>query len=69
MGAFTEFCVQILIAGLRMPGPAQPKPRDFEAFLTLKSAEHDIYPAYKSQITNNSKLFLAKHYWAWNFLY
>ena len=30
-------------------------------FFMLNSAEHEICPASKSQITNNSKFFLAKH--------
>ena len=34
----------------------------------LDSAEHEICPANKSQITNNCKFFLAKHSWAWKFL-
>ena len=34
----------------------------------LNSAEHEICPANKSQIINNSKFFLAKHSWAWKFL-
>ena len=35
----------------------------------LNSAEHEIFPPNKSQITNNCKFFLAKHSWAWKFLY
>ena len=37
-------------------------------FFILNSAEHKICPATKSQITNNCKIFLAKHSWPWNFL-
>ena len=33
----------------------------------LNSAEHEICPANKSQITNNCKFFLAKYSWAWKF--
>ena len=29
--------------------------------IVLNSAEHEICPAYRSQIINNSKLFLATH--------
>ena len=35
--------------------------RDDKTLLQLNTAEHEIYPAHKSQITNNCKLFLAKH--------
>ena len=34
----------------------------------LNSAEYEYFHAYKSQITNNAKLFLTKHSWAWKFL-
>ena len=43
-------------------------PRVYKTFFMLNSAEHEICPAYKSQITNNSKVFPAKHSWARNFL-
>ena len=32
-----------------------------KTFFVLNSAEHEIYPANKSKITNNCKFFLAKH--------
>ena len=38
----------------------------------LKSPEHEICPANKSQITNNCEFFLAKHIqliWAWKEIY
>ena len=35
-------------------------PRGFYTFFLLKSAEHEISPANKSQITNNCKCFPAK---------
>ena len=34
-------------------------PLRFETFFMLNSAEHEIYPANKSQIINTFKLFLA----------
>ena len=37
-------------------------------FFLLNSAEHEICPANKSQITNNCKFFLAKQSWALKFL-
>ena len=37
-------------------------------FFMLNSAEHEFFPANKSQIANNCKFFLAKHSWAWKFL-
>ena len=43
-------------------------PRGYKTFFMLNSAEHEIFPANKSQITNNCKFFLAKHSWAWKFL-
>ena len=43
-------------------------PQDYKTFFMLNSAEHEFCPAYKSQITNNCKFFLAKHSWAWTFL-
>ena len=36
-------------------------PRGYKTFFKLNSAEHEIFPANKSQITNNCKFFLAKH--------
>ena len=35
--------------------------RGQKTFFMVDSAEHEICSAYKSQITNNCKLFLAKH--------
>ena len=43
-------------------------PLVYKTFFMLNSAEHDIFPANESQITNNCKFFLAKHSWAWKFL-
>ena len=43
-------------------------PRSNKTFFMLNSAEHEIFHANKSQITNNAKFFLAKHNWAWKFL-
>ena len=42
--------------------------RGYKTFFMLKSTEHEIFHANKSQITNNAKFFLAKHSWAWKFL-
>ena len=42
-------------------------PRGYKTFFMLNSAEHEICPANKSQITNNCKFYLAKHSCAWNF--
>ena len=36
-------------------------PRGYKTFFVLNSAEHEIFPANKSQITNNCKFFLAKY--------
>ena len=36
-------------------------PRGYKTFFMLNSAEHEICPANKSQITDNCKFFLAKH--------
>ena len=36
-------------------------PRGYKPFFMLTSAEHEICPANKSQITNMCKFFLAKH--------
>ena len=36
-------------------------PRDYKTFFMLNSAEHEVCPANKSQITNNCIFFLAKH--------
>ena len=33
-------------------------PVGYKTFIVLNSAEHEIYPAKKSQITNNCKFFL-----------
>ena len=35
--------------------------RGCKTFFMLNSAEHEICPASKSQITDNCKFFLAKH--------
>ena len=35
--------------------------RGYKTFFMLNSAEHEICPADKSQITNNCNFFLAKH--------
>ena len=43
------------------------RPRGYKTFFLLNSADHNIYPANNSQITNNFKLFLAKHSWARKF--
>ena len=43
-------------------------PEVIKLFFMLNSAEHEIFHADKSQITNNAKLFLAEHNWAWKFL-
>ena len=37
------------------------RPRDYKTFFMLNSAEHEICPANKSQLTNNGKSFLVKH--------
>ena len=37
------------------------RPRGYKTFFMLNSAEHEICPANKSQITDNCKFFLAKH--------
>ena len=37
------------------------RPRGYKTFFMLSSAEHEIFPANKSQTTNNCKFFLAKH--------
>ena len=37
------------------------RPRGYKTFFMLKSAEYENFNANKSQITNNAKLFLAKH--------
>ena len=37
------------------------RPRGYKTFFMLNSAEHEICPVNKSQITNNCKFFLAKH--------
>ena len=36
-------------------------PRGYKTSFMLNSAEHEICPANKSQITDNAKFFLAKH--------
>ena len=36
------------------------RPRGYKTFFMLNSAEHEICPANKSQITDNCKFFLAK---------
>ena len=36
-------------------------PEVIKLFFMLNSTEYDIFHANKSQITNNAKLFLAKH--------
>ena len=46
----------------------QPGPEVIKLFFILNWAEYEICPANKSQITNNCKLCLAKHSWAWKFL-
>ena len=33
----------------------------YKTFFMLNSAEHEICSANKSQVTNNSKIFLAQH--------
>ena len=38
----------------------QTGPRGYKTFFMLNSAEHEICPANKSQITNNYIFFLAK---------
>ena len=44
--------------------------RVYKTFFMLNSAEHEIFPANKIQITNICIFFfLAKHSWAWKFLY
>ena len=43
-------------------------PEVIKLFFMLNSAEHEIFHAYKSQIANNAKFFIAKHSWAWKFL-
>ena len=42
--------------------------RGYKTFFMLNSAEHEICPANKSQITNKFKFLFAKHGWAWKFL-
>ena len=37
------------------------RPRGYKTFFMLDSAEHEICPANKSQITNNCKFFFAQH--------
>ena len=44
------------------------RPRGYRTFFMLISAEHEICPANKSQISNYCKFFLTKHCWAWRFL-
>ena len=44
---------------------AESWPGGWKSFFMLSSAEHEICPANKSQITNNCKFFLIKHSWAW----
>ena len=39
----------------------ESKPRGYKTFFMLNTAEHEICPANKSQITINCKLPLAKH--------
>ena len=39
----------------------QIPPRDYKKNFVLNSAEYEICPASKTQITNNFKFFLAKH--------
>ena len=36
-------------------------PRGYKTFFMLNSTEHEIFHTNKSQITNNAKVFLAKH--------
>ena len=43
--------------------------RGYKTFFMLNSAKHEICLANKSQITNNCKVFLAIHRWAWKFHY
>ena len=43
-------------------------PRGYKTIFMLNSAEHEIFHANKSQITNNANFFLAKHSWAWTFV-
>ena len=37
------------------------RPQGYKTFIMLNTAEHEIFPPNKSQITSNCKLFLAKH--------
>ena len=41
--------------------------RGYKTFFVLNSAEHELCPVDKSQITNNWKFCFSKHSWAWNF--
>ena len=47
----------------------QAWPEAIKLFFMINSAEHEICPANKSQITSHCKIFFARHYWAWKFLY
>ena len=38
-----------------------PGPKVIKHFFVLNSAEHEDFPANKSQITDNSEFFLAKY--------
>ena len=40
----------------------------YKTFFMLNPAEHEIFHANKSQITNNAVFLLAKLRWAWKFL-
>ena len=48
--------------------PLRIWPRGYKKKFMLNSAEHEIFHANKSQITNNCHFLLAKSSWAWKFL-
>ena len=57
----THFFLVLSKSELQSTGPRLTRPRGYKTFFMLKSAEHEIIHANKSQITNNAKFFLAKY--------
>ena len=51
-----------------VPRGSECRPRGYKTFFVLKSAEHEICPANKSQISNSCNFFLDRYSWAWTFL-
>ena len=59
----------LCLKGIVKPLNTEDWPQVYKTFSMLYSAEHEIFPVNKFQITNSCKFLLAKHSWAWNFLF